>query len=111
MPDYVTLRNEGADDFNLPVLQVWVDPAYPDAWRADRDFLAYLQELGLEEGMAAIIRNGETDAIFLAPPAINKDGTWFESISNVSRPSTTATDLLNAGFTMDVTLEDAPCRH
>lgn len=108
MPDFVTLRNDLDGSFtHLPVLQVWVDPARSDAWRDDKDFLAYLERLGAEEGMAALIRNGEEEAVFVAPPSINSDGTWYEQASTVGGKAHTPHDMAAAGFKMEMVLEES----
>lgn len=106
MPDFVTVRDEETGESqHLPVLQVWVDPTRPDAWRKDKAFLDYVARLGVEEAMCALIRNGADDAIFLAPPAVNKDGTWFEHGSSVRGPTHTAADFVKAGFGMKMVME------
>jgi hypothetical protein len=105
MPDFVALKNELSGEIqNLPVLQVWVDPARPDEWRKDPAFKPYVARLGIEEGMSAIIRNGSEDAIFLAPPSINEGGTWFEHVSGVGGPAHRPEDYTAAGFNMKVVL-------
>lgn len=76
MPDYVRLRNKETGAFDeLPVLQVWCDPAYPQAHRdpALRDYLD-------AKGIAALVRYGNDAAMLIAPPSVNKGGTWFESV-------------------------------
>lgn len=105
MPDFVQVRNDLTLEFtNIPVLQIWVDPARPDAWRDDRDLKDYIDHMGATEGTAALIRNGEEQAIFVAPPSINPDHTWFESGSNVGGPTHTAQDILDAGFDMQMVM-------
>lgn len=105
MPDFVTLDIDG-EKTHLPVLQVWVDPARPDAWRKDKELYAFIARLGEEDGMAALIRNGSEDAIFLAPPALNTDGTWFEHGSAVKGGAHTPRDMLKAGFKMEMTVSE-----
>lgn len=99
MPDFVTMRNdETGEKTTLPVLQIWVDPTRPDAWRKDRDLWDYMARLGAEEGMCALIRNGSEAAIFIAPPAVNADGTWFEHGSGVMGSAHSPLDMVKAGY-------------
>jgi hypothetical protein len=102
MPDFVTIRDEiKGIETTLPVVQIWVDPAYPGAWKDDIAFMNYLARLGEEERMAALVRNGSEEAIFVAPPAINPDGTWFIHDSGVRDATHTPEDFLRAGYLME----------
>lgn len=78
MPDYVTAVDPiSGRRQDHPVLQVWTDPAFPDAHR-DPHFRAYVARQGEEHGMAALIRCGSLDGFLLVPPALNKGGEWIE---------------------------------
>jgi hypothetical protein len=80
MPDYVIARpDDGGADTTIPVVQVWVDPAYPDAHR-DPALRAFLARRG-EEGYAAMIRYSSGAGFLLAPPAMSDDGQWHECIN------------------------------
>lgn len=106
MPDFVRMRNDLTLEFtNIPVLQVWVDPARPEAWKTDDDFRAYLNFLGASEGMCALIRNGSADATFVAPPSMNSDHTWFIHSSACGEEPHTAADIVEAGFSMKMTVQ------
>lgn len=77
MPDYVTVRDNRTGELQRSeVVQVWVDPAYPDAHR-DPTFRAYALRLA-ERWAMALIRNGSNDAFLLVPPTIASDGQWHE---------------------------------
>src|SRR5262245_1944475 len=53
LPDFVTLENnESGERQTVPVVQVWIDPSYPDAHR-DPAIRAYLAKRG-EDGVAAL---------------------------------------------------------
>lgn len=70
MLDYVEASNEETgEEFRVPVVQVWVDPKYPDAHRDPvlRDFLARRGE----QGIAAIIRYDAKRAFVLSPPSMS----------------------------------------
>src|SRR5215831_7400956 len=54
-PDTIVCQ-EGDRMVRVPVVQVWVDPQYPDAHRDPR-LRAWLAEQGKQYGMAAIIRD------------------------------------------------------
>lgn len=107
MPDFVTMRNDLSGELHhIPVLQVWVDPARPDAWRNDPDFKKYVARMGEAERLCAIIRNGSVDAVFLAPPNINSTGEWFETNSGIAGPEHRPDDFTRAGLGMKVVLEE-----
>lgn len=78
MPDYVTARAEGQEDQVIPVVQVWVDPRFPDAHQ-EAGLRAYLARRGEVDGMAALIRYGSNDGFVLFPPALTPSGDWHES--------------------------------
>jgi hypothetical protein len=110
MPDYITVvPHDGTEPMKVPVVQVWIDPRYPDAHR-NKHFRAWLDR----ERMTALIRFNETDAFVLAPPSVNADGTWFEGRRDLMREPmhTAAQRLANMGpqkLTIDLG-EDGGCR-
>lgn len=81
MPDYVRGTTEAGESFEIPVVQIWVDPTYPDAHR-DPALRAYLERRA-EEGIAALIRYSAHDGFSLIAPALAGDGQWHE----VARPA------------------------
>ena len=84
LPDFVTMKpDDGGEPVKVPVVQVWLDPDYPDAHR-DPGLRKFLAKLGETRGMAALIRSNSKDAFFLAPPALASDGKWHELTSNNS---------------------------
>ena len=77
MPDFVEMRNdETSESTPIQVVQIWVDPRHPEAWR-DPDLMAYMERRGLE-GIAAIIRYGESDSFVVFPPALCGDGEFHD---------------------------------
>jgi Fe-S-cluster containining protein len=80
VPDYCEGEQDGRH-FKIPVLEVWCDPNFPDAWR-DPALLAYLNYRAQKDGFAALIRYGSDNAFFVAPPALTNDGKWLEKRSN-----------------------------
>jgi hypothetical protein len=83
MPDAITIvHHDTGEHIPLPVVQVWVDPDYPDAHK-DPALRAYLELQGKEHNCAALIRFNSRDAIVLMPPAMTHDGQWHEQHSNL----------------------------
>jgi hypothetical protein len=77
MPDFVTLQNnDSGEQQHLQVVQIWIDPDYPDAHR-DPALRRWLERQG-ERGIAALIRFNERDAVTLFPPQLSADGEWHE---------------------------------
>lgn len=75
MPDFVTAMDEETKvRENIPVVQIWVDPRHPDAWRAP-EIMAYIERRG-REGFGAIIRYNQTDATVVFPPTLTGKG-WM----------------------------------
>jgi hypothetical protein len=81
MPDYVTAQEGDGPRTRIEAVQVWVDPAYPDAHR-DPDLRAWLAEQALA-GIVAIIRYNARDGFTLVAPALSGTGEWMEIKSGV----------------------------
>jgi hypothetical protein len=67
MPDAVTVNG-----LRVPAVQVWVDPAFPDAHKDPA-----LRDLIDKAHVAAIIRYGSADGFVAFPPSLTGHG-WFE---------------------------------
>jgi hypothetical protein len=77
-PDYITaVPNDGSPSQKVSVLQVWVDPAFPDAWRTP-SLRGYMLRFAQRFGAATIIRFSSTRAVTVLPPPLNKNGEWAE---------------------------------
>jgi hypothetical protein len=104
LPDYVTLVMQDGEKIEVPVVQVWLDPRYPDAHR-DKKLRAFLDR----ERITALIRLNERDGFLLAPPSVNADGAWFEGqkqTKTIERTHTPAERLEHMGpLTMQVELD------
>jgi hypothetical protein len=95
MPEYVTLRhNQTGECRNVQVVQIWVDPSYPDAHR-DPALRAWLLRRGAE-GVAALIRYSERDGFALFPPNMSDDGQWHEQTAGVIGPAHSVADVAQA---------------
>lgn len=73
-PDFVTDADDRSKQW--PVIQVWVDPSYPDAHR-DPALRAYLKRR-YDEGFLTLVRFDSTRAIIL----YIENGQWCEKITN-----------------------------
>jgi len=69
VPDFITLQdNVTGKRIDVQVVQIWIDPAHPDAHR-DPKLRAYLLRRS-EEGIAAIVRYDARKAVILFPPSM-----------------------------------------
>jgi hypothetical protein len=75
--DYVELVHDTGERQKVGVVQVWVDPAFPDAWRAP-ELRAYMLRIAIDYRMATIIRFSSRDALTVFPPPLATDGQWHE---------------------------------
>jgi hypothetical protein len=94
MPDFITITPPDMEPVQIPVLQIWCDPKFPNAHR-DPALRAYVQRHGEKDGFAALIRYSSDEAFLLVPPAVNPKGTWFEYESQLCTANHTALDVLN----------------
>lgn len=99
-PDFVR-----AGDNNVQVVQVWIDPKYPDAHR-DPALRAFLFRRA-QEGTAALIRLGAMKAFVLAAPPLTGDGEWHEIHSKMVEQEHTVEDKVRALGAFQVTLKVA----
>jgi hypothetical protein len=98
MPDFVTVQDDHKPhrpQTQVPVIQVWLDPKYPDAHR-DPALRALINSRSQKDGCAAIIRFGSEDALILFPPAISEDGQWHERRSNMRVDQHTFAEIMTA---------------
>jgi hypothetical protein len=93
MPDYVEIvENETDARTAIEVVQIWVDPRAPDAWR-DQALLDYIDRRG-QEGIATIIRWSNIEAMTVFPPSMSTDRQWHEISHGQLRPERTAGERL-----------------
>jgi len=79
VPDFISITdNVTGERRNMQVVQVWADNKRPDAWRHDKKLMAYIERRS-QEGMAALIRFDEHEAIVVFPPALSQDGEWHQT--------------------------------
>lgn len=91
MPDFIRAADhEGAEPINIAVVQVWVDPSYPDAHRdpALRDWLEQTKQI-------AIVRFNAGDAIVIFPPSRMDNHEWLERTSLLKEPGHTVRQIID----------------
>jgi hypothetical protein len=69
--------NDGGPGWTFPVIQVWVDPAFPDAHRAP-ELRDYMLRMAQQHRLGTIVRFDSERAINIFPPPIASDGEWHE---------------------------------
>lgn len=108
MPDFVTIDpGDGSGRQQLPVIQVWIDPHYPDAHR-DPHLRAYLALRAEREHCAALIRSNAKDGFVLFPPALAADGQWHEKHSTMPPvPTHTAKEVFSV-VSAEITMRARP---
>jgi hypothetical protein len=80
MPDVIRLTYPDLPQRDIEVVQIWIDPAYPDAWRTP-EMMAFIERRA-KEGRATLVRYNQTDAIAVFAPSLSDDGKWHEEGSN-----------------------------
>lgn len=85
VPDYVTAQNPGKSDAHVSIVQIWVDPNWPDA---HKDF-GLRRWIIRQEKYAALVRYNEKDAILLIPPHMSDTGQWEEIDNRAPRSNMT----------------------
>lgn len=90
-PEFVEqVENATGNRRRIDVVQIWVDPKYPDAHR-DPALRAWIDARGARLGHAALIRYDSRNGLHLFPPSITADRQWHELTgTNTGRQHTTA---------------------
>jgi hypothetical protein len=95
MPDFVTLRDDATGEAQqIQVVQIWVDPDYPDAHR-DPALRAYLERRA-KDNIIGLVRWNDTAGMALFPPSLSENGQWNEKRSGVREKAHTPEELLRA---------------
>jgi hypothetical protein len=95
MPDFVTLQDPDTGILeHVQVVQIWVDPRYPDAHR-DPALRAYLERRA-EERIIGLVRFDNKKGMALFPPSLSTTGEWYEKGNGQSVDSHTPEQLLRA---------------
>jgi hypothetical protein len=79
IPDHIRITpRDGRDPYTMLVVQVWVDPAFPDAHH-DPALRRYLERRAEQDDMAALVRySGDKGFVLFAPHFDKKEGKWHE---------------------------------
>lgn len=84
MPDFISIdEHNGLPPRRIPVIQIWIDPRFPDAHR-DPALRDYIERRSLKQGgAAALIRFDNERAIVLFPPSLTDENQWHEEASGL----------------------------
>jgi hypothetical protein len=84
MPDFIGVSEDptGNKAETIQVMQVWVDPAHPDAWRSDPALRRFMEHIAQTRGQATLIRIGQERGIAVFPPCLMNDRQWHEKESD-----------------------------
>jgi len=94
MPDVIGIMdNETGERHDMEAIQVWVDPAYPDAWKHP-SLLAYFNRKAEERQIAVLIRYGSSAGLVAFPPNTTGRPNWEEHQSNQEWQETSAEEKL-----------------
>lgn len=94
MPDFITAVDGSGTRETFEVVQIWIDPRYPEAHR-DPALRSWLAELG-ERNILGLIRFDNRRAITLVPPVMT-GGDWLEHDEGISTDEThTAREIADA---------------
>jgi hypothetical protein len=105
MPDFVTFRDNATGEAqHIEVVQIWVDPKYPDAHR-DPALRAYMERRA-DQGAAALVRWDNERALAVFAPALNADRQWHEVESDFRTKDHTVEEKIAALGTMVVRVEN-----
>jgi|SRR5215472_6001155 len=82
MPDFVTITDSETGKVDkVEVVQIWVDPNFPDAHRAP-EVRAFMARRAAENKLT-LIRPGAREAFVVWAPSQSPDGQWHEMRSSV----------------------------
>lgn len=94
MPEFITVQDENGALEHVQVVQIWVDPRYPDAHR-DPALRAYLERRAGER-IIGLVRWGSEEGMALFPPSLSNPPVWHEKRSNVVTATHSPEELLRA---------------
>lgn len=87
MPDFITVnQDETGVRQNIQVVQIWIDPKYPNAHR-DPALRRWMFRRA-QEGKATVIRYNDKDAIVIFAPPFDIEGQWHEITSGMQSVKT-----------------------
>ena len=75
VPDMITAKDDNTE-VRIKVIQIWCDPGFPDAHRADA-IRRYMFRRATK-GIASLVRFDSYRCLLVVPPPMNSAGEWFE---------------------------------
>jgi len=92
--DYIeTIDNATGERTRVGVIQIWCDPAFPDAHRAP-DMRAYMERIAEQYRYATIVRYNSTEAFVVFPPSLSSDRQWHEQGGTIRARTRTEAEIL-----------------
>ena len=93
VPDFIQITdNETGKVQDVPVIQVWMDPRYPDA-HEDPELRAYLERRA-REGYVALVRTGAHEAFTIFAPPMVSDHEWHVVRSGIEAPQHSTDEIM-----------------
>lgn len=82
LPDFAEAKDQASGETRqLPLVQIWLDPAYPDAHK-DPKLRAWISANYAETGMYALIRTSDDSGFLLVSPNACQEREWLEVRGN-----------------------------
>jgi hypothetical protein len=88
VPDFVHATPPGGERIDIPVMQVWIDPAFPAAAESAA-LRAWIEHVADTRGLATIVRFNSRDAYTVFAPSLSPDGQWHR-VGGEIKPETEA---------------------
>jgi hypothetical protein len=79
VPDFIRAVDEG-QEFSLPVVQIWIDPHFPDAFK-DRGLEPFMRKR-FAEGVGILCRIGRERGIFIVGPPLHDEWRVMETLED-----------------------------
>jgi len=82
MPDVIGIMDNATGEMHdMEAIQVWCDPAYPDAWK-HQSLLDYFNAKAAERQIAVLVRYGSSAGLVAFPPNTTGQAEWSVHQSN-----------------------------
>jgi hypothetical protein len=83
VPDTIKQTFESGEERTIGVVQVWIDPAFPEVVRG-AELRGYMAHMAEAFGYPTLVRFNSRDAMAVFPPSICADKQWHEKAGNVT---------------------------
>jgi hypothetical protein len=83
MLDKVRIAENGKEPVDLDALQIWIDPAFPQAAHAP-ELRAYMLRMAEQHGYVSLLRYSNRVSTAVFPPCLCADREWHEVTSECS---------------------------